>query len=449
MRRSAPGQRQGGLPRLKKSIVSVRTKKKGDIVALSSALTVAQRLAFRNNRIFIRAVSGVAERLMYGPYIEVPEGRYSVCWRVELIGEPGRLAWGRPLLRFDVTLDSGKTVIQERNIGASDIRQAGGLVRIDFDIPRQAAQNVEFRAYSFGRTDLLLGIKREVYDASGKIVFSDPELFDASSLDDIASQELNFVEKNLAALSILRRRGARLFIDAHGVRASFNGAEVFISNEEDFQLFDEVFFSNSYGAELSGGLVVADVGMNVGFAALKFASCHEVVEVHGFEPFAAPFDRAFNNFALNPGLKPKIFPCKFGLYDQDLSLTVGYDPEHTIGTSIHGGVAKETVTIELRDAASVLGPIIESAKARGLAFLLKLDCEGSEFPIFESLEKANLLQEIDVILMEWHKWWDASKTQRDLIEPLLARGFLVLDRTRNHETYSGFIIAVCLAPASR
>jgi hypothetical protein len=49
--------------------------------------------------------------------------------------------------------------------------------------------------------------------------------------------------------------------------------------------------------------------------------------------------------------------------------------------------------------------------------------------------------------MEWHKWWDASKTQRDLIEPLLAKGFLVLDRTRNHEKYSGFIIAVRLAQA--
>ncbi|MCA3360414.1 MAG: FkbM family methyltransferase [Roseomonas sp.] len=268
-------------------------------------------------------------------------------------------------------------------------------------------------------------------------------------MQDIGAKELNFVEQALADLSKLRRRGAKLFVGPNGVRASLNGVEVFISKEEDFQIFDEVFLLNTYGAELSGGLVVADVGMNAGFAALRFAACHEVVEVHGFEPFEAPFKRAIDNFALNSALKPKIIPHKFGLYDRDMSLTVGYDPEHTIGTSIRGGLPKEKVSIELRDAAPVLGPVIESAKARGLAFLLKLDCEGSEFPIFESLEKADLLGKIDVVLMEWHMWWDASKTQRVLIEPLLAKGFLVLDRTRNHETYSGFISAVRLAQAAR
>ena len=416
-------------------------------MSASPLLTASRRLAFRNNQIFIRAVSGVAERLIYGPYIEVPEGHYSVCWRVELTGQPGFLKLGRALLRVDVTSDSGKTLLRERTITASDIKAAGGAVRIEFDVPKHGAHNVEFRVYSFGRIEFYLNMIREVHDGMGNLFFSDPDLFDAISLQNICPKELNFVEKNLAGLSTLRQCGARLFIDAHGVRALLNGVEVFISNDEDFQIFDEVFLSNTYGAELSGGLVVADVGMNVGFAALRFAAFHEVVEVHGYEPFEAPFNRATKNFALNSDLKPKIIPYKFGLYDEDLSLTVGYDPEHTIGTSIRGGVAKEEVTIELREAAPVLRPIIESARARGLTFLLKLDCEGSEFPIFESLERANLLEKIDIILMEWHKWWDASKTQRVLIEPLLAKGFLVLDRTRNDKAHSGFIIAVRLAQA--
>jgi FkbM family methyltransferase len=353
----------------------------------SSVLTAPQRLAFRNNRIFIRAIPDVAERLMYGPYIEVSEGRYSVCWRVELTGRPDRLKWGRALLRFDVTSDSGKTVLQERSVTASDINAAGGSVRIDFDIPKHGAQNVEFRVYSFGRIELLLSIIREVHDEKGNLVFSDPDLFDSISLVDMSTKQLIFVENNLAGLSTLRQRGARLCIDSHAVRASLNGIDVFISNDEDIQIFDEVFLSNTYGVELSRSFVAADIGMNVGFTTLRFAASHEVIEVHGFEPFEAPFKRAIDNFALNSALKPKIIPYKFGLYGRDMSLTVGYDPEHTIGTSIRGGLPKEKVTIELREAAPVLRPIIESARARGLTFLLKLDCEGSEFPIFASLEK--------------------------------------------------------------
>ncbi|MCA3380803.1 MAG: hypothetical protein ING08_11225 [Roseomonas sp.] len=140
-------------------------------MALISALTASQRLAFQNERIFIRAVSGVAERLMYGPYIEVPEGRYSVCWRVELIGQPGLLKRGRALLRLDVTSDGGKTLLKERIIRASDFKAAGGALRIDFDIPKHGAQNVEFRVYSFGRGDFYLDMTWEVRDQSGNLFF--------------------------------------------------------------------------------------------------------------------------------------------------------------------------------------------------------------------------------------------------------------------------------------
>jgi hypothetical protein len=117
----------------------------------------------------------MAEQLIHGPYIEVPEGQYSVYWRVELTGQPGFLRQGRALLRLDVTSDYGKTLLQERTFTASDIKAAGGTVRIDFNIPKHGAQNVEFRAYSFGHIEFLLDVKREVHDAKGNIFFLDPD----------------------------------------------------------------------------------------------------------------------------------------------------------------------------------------------------------------------------------------------------------------------------------
>jgi hypothetical protein len=106
---------------------------------------------------------------------------------------------------------------------------------------------------------------------------------------------------------------------------------------------------------------------------------------------------------------------------------------------------RHEVTIDLREASTILGQIIAKAKAKESRFLLKLDCEGSEFPIIENLSEKNLLKEIDVILMEWHKWWDKTKTQRFLIEPLLRNDFLILDRTRDDDPHAGFITAVRLS----
>ena len=108
---------------------------------------------------------------MYGPYIEVPEGRYSVCWRVELIGQPGLLKRGRALLRLDVTSEGGKTLLKERNIRASDFKEAGGALRSDFDLPKHGAQKVEFRIDSYWHGDFKLDMHREVRENPGKLVF--------------------------------------------------------------------------------------------------------------------------------------------------------------------------------------------------------------------------------------------------------------------------------------
>ena len=78
----------------------------------------------------------------------------------------------------------------------------------------------------------------------------------------------------------------------------------------------------------------------------------------------------------------------------------------------------------------------------GLEIVVKMDCEGSEFPIFEDLEVRGLIGKIRIFMIEWHKWWSHDKTGFDLVRPLLANGFDILDQTNVANPHAGMIYAI-------
>ena len=182
--------------------------------------------------------------------------------------------------------------------------------------------------------------------------------------------------------------------------------------------------------------------MNVGFASLALAANPQIDRVFAYEPFAEPFKRAGENFRRNAALATKVQAANFGLADRNENLEVRSDPAATIGTSIRGMGSGRLERIGVRDAAAELGPKIEEAVARSLGVVIKVDCEGSEFAIFESLARASLFSKIDAFMIEWHKWWSATKTQADLIAPLRAAGFVVFDRSHPGNPHAGFLLAV-------
>lgn len=409
----------------------------------------ARNVVFLPEGIFVKATLGISGAMLFGPYVSMPKGHFSVQWRV-ILRDP-RQEWdeSRPALTFDVVSDSGRNILARKTLALSEVREQSGNITIEFDVPAGGAEKVEFRAFSLGLGEFLLETNPRLRDNTNELVFPDTRLFERIESGADESDVRNFVADNLSDVLKLRKMGATLSMTQSGIRASFENVEVLIKNRQDFKIFREVFYWRIYVAEFPERFVVADVGMNVGFASLMFASLSGAAEVHSFEPFAYPFERALENFALNPSLGQKIKPHNFGLYDKTTSYEVGYNADNSIATSVRGEPgSSRKVTIELQEAVTVLAPIIADAHNRGLRFLLKLDCEGSEFPIIENLYKQNLLKEVDCILMEWHKWWDKSKTGRDLIEPLIASGFIILDRTRD-EDIAGFMSAVQLTGSSR
>jgi FkbM family methyltransferase len=383
---------------------------------------------------------GTQEFLVFGPYISAPKGRYYVHWKVNLpveVGESEHL----PAFWVDIATGTGGETLIAKHFSLADIRAANGIARLDFEIVPDRVKDFQIRAYSLGLADFYIEMKRQVFNQLGQLVYTDADFFEGES--EVATEPvlIKFMADHIQSMCGLRQWGVRFLVEGQSLKGIFGGCAFHILNKEDFQIFQEVFIQKDYDVELPGELVVADVGMNVGYASLRFASMTWVKEVHSFEPFEFPFRRAIKNFNLNPALKSKIFPNGFGLFDANLQRAVRYDDTQTISTSVRGAGSGAEVIIHLREASSILGPIIRNAKAMGHRFMLKLDCEGSEFPIIENLHSTKLLKEVDILLLEWHKWWDHSKSQRSLIEPLLEDGFLILDRTRDDNPHAGVIMA--------
>lgn len=232
--------------------------------------------------------------------------------------------------------------------------------------------------------------------------------------------------------------GIKFSMSDNEASADVWGIKFKIRSGEELDLIQEIFFINEYNFSAARDCTVFDIGMNVGLASLSFAKKPFVKQVYSFEPFDIPFRRAVENFRMNPGIAPKIHPFHFGLGSGNQTQSVYAEELNTVGVSIKGTAQGIKHDISVRDAGEEIGSRIDSRTAN----ICKVDCEGSEFAIFDSLERADLFPSIDMFMIEWHKWWDTSKTQDDLLAPLLKAGYFALDMTSPSNPMVGYICAV-------
>lgn len=114
------------------------------------------------------------------------------------------------------------------------------------------------------------------------------------------------------------------------------------------------------------------------------SSHHRVKKVYSFEPFLDTYQMTLDNFNLN----------------EDMEVTV--ETEQPGWRSLFGSdMEAPKIKIRCRKASDVVHEIMEANL--GYHYVLKCNTEGSEFPIFESLGKTDLLGKLDVIVMEYHR----------------------------------------------
>lgn len=186
----------------------------------------------------------------------------------------------------------------------------------------------------------------------------------------------------------------------------------------DSDILAEVFISNNYNIHLlEKDSVFIDVGMNVGIASLYFARYEWVSKVYGFEPFPDTYQQAVDNFTLNnASVRDKIYPKNIALSDRDEEIEVAIGHEESGWRNIMCRTeGKRCVNVVSRKASAEIGEII--SKNIGKQIILKIDTEGSEFPIFESLHEADILSDISAVMLEYHR------NPEPIIKILSAYGF--------------------------
>ncbi len=209
---------------------------------------------------------------------------------------------------------------------------------------------------------------------------------------------------------------------------------------EAIYITKEVFLNNDYAFDFKRDSILIDIGFNRGLASLYFATFPNIKKIYSYEPFSPTFALAKKNLALNPQLSAKINAFNVGLGKEDAVLQLPYMDQVTGGMSTTCDVCKgkkdaRTETVNVRDAAGELAPVFDVNKQSHI--IVKCDCEGAEFEIFERLDEAGLIGNIDVLLMEYH-YNDPNR----LIDMLTKRGFIVRIRVLSQKMNKGYLYAV-------
>ncbi|HEG43562.1 MAG TPA: FkbM family methyltransferase [Phycisphaerales bacterium] len=220
------------------------------------------------------------------------------------------------------------------------------------------------------------------------------------------------------------------------------GVKIDISNIKDHPLYlvKVVFVKSEYNLNIKRDSILIDIGMNRAAVSLLFAADENVKKVYAYEPFKPTFEVAKKNLQLNPQLSEKINAFCFGLGKSEKTLEMPYMDDATGGMSTthevckdQEGIKKETVVV--KDAAEVIGGILEENKDKHI--IVKCDCEGAEFEIFERLKEKDLIGKLDVVMMEYH-----FENPDRLIDILTEKTFAVQTKIGSRRSKTGYIYAV-------
>lgn len=241
----------------------------------------------------------------------------------------------------------------------------------------------------------------------------------------LKSQVLN------SAKTLQKALDATFYIDQNNnLILELQGVKFIIENEQDIGIIQEIYYLGIYNFVYEKPVVVIDIGMNIGFASLYFASRSNVVAVFGYEPFEITYKQALNNFALNPEIAQKITPYQYGIAEKEQTLTIefDYDVKGSIGMegidknfkpSSHQKIA--TAEMKLKATNEVFQSILEQYP--DIDIVAKVDCEGAEYEIFKVLSETGQLSRIKMVMMEWHK-----KGPAPLLNYLNQAGFATFSR---------------------
>ncbi len=260
-------------------------------------------------------------------------------------------------------------------------------------------------------------------------------------------EQLDLLAGYRELIGLMYQHDIRIFQIGDGrVIISLDGTSIFYTASNMLHVFREVFIKKCYHVDITCPTVVFDLGMNVGLTSLYFSRMKNVDKVFAFELFPDTVQLAEQNFALNR-YSEKIEVHDVGLLDRAETRKMKYSKAYNSMNGLNGvnqgffGIVDEqleAVEVSFRAAKDALGPLVQNYPDHRK--VLKIDVEGSEYRILESLEDGELLGCFDTVMVEWH-----DRGPEVLEERLRSHGFKLISTENSFEFTSfdtGMIYAI-------
>lgn len=192
-----------------------------------------------------------------------------------------------------------------------------------------------------------------------------------------------------------------------------------------------VFVRREYG-RLSDLRTIVDIGANMGSFTIYAAMNYPKAKIYSFEPEKRNFGFLRQNIAIN-SLEKRVytFQCAVSSSPGQREMTIRTSPLNTLVIE-NGESALQTV-----DCVSLQSIL----KDQGLDTidLLKMNCEGAEYEIFENCAPADFARLLNIRL-EYHNL-DSGKRNGDSLAKFLEKQGYRIERFTRYRGVSGFIWA--------
>lgn len=233
-----------------------------------------------------------------------------------------------------------------------------------------------------------------------------------------------FLFKTGGKLRTLQVRNPRLMIKVRGRMDVWSVKEALLDR-----------FYTSCGTEIGEDWTVMDIGAAIGEFTLLAALQASKGRVIAYEPFSESFYLLRDNLALNSIDNVTIYKMAVWSKEEDLELDFSLaEPlqmksEKPGSDNAHSHLISHSVSLE------------QAFSEKGVDHLdlLKLDCEGAEFPILLDTEPGVWLQ-VDRVIMEYHDGYQGHSHQ-ELVELFSNNGYHVKVTPNVVHTELGYLYA--------
>lgn len=225
-----------------------------------------------------------------------------------------------------------------------------------------------------------------------------------------------------------------------GFLIRFSELEIYIESLEEFHILNEVFINDDYRFSSNSKSILIDIGANIGISSLFFSRCKYINKIFAFEPVKDTYDQAQYNLKLNEKINKVEWIKNVGLGRNNRKESFLFDSKTKGNTGIRGKLSPSYLEnefaikreVQICDASVEINKILKTVNDEKI--IIKMDCEGAEYEILDNLFESGVIDQIDVLLLEWH-----DNGVEEIEKLLLESGFNLF--VRDLDPISGMVYA--------